>query len=167
MSLAQTQDMILSGRACCIAADEALLRQLPPGRWIGGTIPYFMDKAGGVCSRDALFVSELPFVEGGPRIVRYDARTLASVCTDGPEHGFTLLLLPAFTSVHEAFAQEAPGYEEMYLRPLVGWVSGCTWTTLARRMHACSTGRRRRRSKARRSRCMYPCRPARWSTWTS
>jgi hypothetical protein len=124
LTLAQTRALIAAGRPCCIAGDAALLRQLPLGRWIGGTIPYFMGEAGGVCTAEHLFVTELPRHEAGPQIRVYDRATLAQVCRDAPEHGFTLLVLPAFSEVHEAFAQESPDYEDMYLKPLVGWVSG-------------------------------------------
>lgn len=116
--------LIQQGRPACIAGDEALLRRLPRGRWIGGTIPYFMAERGGQCSREQVFVSELPWHGDGPRLQRYDASRLSQVCVEGPEHGYTTLVLPAFSAVHEAFAQEAPGYPDMYMRPLVGWISG-------------------------------------------
>lgn len=124
MSVDAASALIRAGRACCVAGDEALLRRLPQGNWVGGTIPYFMTEQGGLCSRSEVFVTDLSGVSvlAQPRV--YDPASLSRVCAEGPEHGFTLLLLPAFSGVHEAFAQEAPGYPEMYLRPLVGWVSG-------------------------------------------
>jgi hypothetical protein len=132
MSLDEASALIQQGRPCCVAGDENLLRRLPRGCWIGGSIPYFMAEQGGVCTRTQLFVAELPRHNGvhiggpgdGPRVVRYDRDSLSRVCTDAPEHGFSVMVLPAFSVVHEAFAQEAPGYEDMYLRPLVGWISG-------------------------------------------
>ena len=36
----------------------------------------------------------------------------------------SLLTLPAFSAVHGAYAQHAPSYEDMYMKPLVGWVAG-------------------------------------------
>lgn len=125
MSLDDASALIQQGRPCCVAGDETLLRRLPRGCWIGGSIPYFMADQGGLCTRSQLFVAELPRHADGPRVVRHDRDTLARVCTDAPEHGFSVMVLPAFSAVHEAFAQEAPGYEDMYLRPLVGWISGC------------------------------------------
>ena len=32
--------LIRDGHFLCLAGDEAALRQLPPGNWIGGTIPF-------------------------------------------------------------------------------------------------------------------------------
>lgn len=116
--------IISAGRPCCVAGDEALLRRLPRGRWVGGTIPYFMAESGGLCTREAVFVTELPLHGGGPLLARYDRSDLDRICTESPENGFSLLVLPAFSGVHEAFAQEAPGYPDMYMKPLVGWVAG-------------------------------------------
>lgn len=121
---ATAAQLIHAGRPCCVAGDEALLRQLPRGRWIGGTIPYFMAEGGGLCTRDAVFVTELPCHGAGPMLTRYERGNLERICIDAPDNGFTLLVLPAFSAVHEAFAQEAPGYPDMYMKPLVGWVSG-------------------------------------------
>ena len=38
---------------------QALLSRLPEGRWIGGTIPYFMTEEGGVFCRERIFVTRL------------------------------------------------------------------------------------------------------------
>ncbi|WP_239061663.1 DUF6976 family protein [Ideonella livida] len=125
LTLADTTALIQAGKACCIAADEALLRRLPRGNWIGGTIPYFMAHQGGTCSRDQLFVAELATEGGGRPTVRcYDRHSLRNVCLDSPDHGFSVMVLPAFSAVHEAFAQEAPDYPDMYMKPLVGWIAG-------------------------------------------
>ncbi len=131
LGLAEAKALIESGQPCCVAGDEALLRRLPRGAWIGGTIPYFMAKQGGACTREQVFVTELPLTGHGPRIAVYDRENIARVCADAPEHGFTVLIVPAFTAVHEAFAQDAPGYADMYSRPLVGWVAGMHLDDLA------------------------------------
>lgn len=128
MSVAEAAALVRSGRPCCIAGDAQALRSLPPGRWIGGTIPYFMAAQGGLCTREQVFVTELPQLAPGEGdaawVQRYTRDTLAQVCTDAPAHGFSLIVLPAFSAVHEAFAQESPDYPEMYQRPLLGWVAG-------------------------------------------
>ena len=110
--------LISAGRPCCVAGDEALLRRLPRGRWVGGTIPYFMAEAGGLCTREAVFVTELPLHGAGPTLARYDRSDLDRICTESPDDGFSLLVLPAFSSVHEAFAQEAPGRSEEHTSEL-------------------------------------------------
>jgi hypothetical protein len=42
MGLSEATALIRSGGYYSIAGDEGLLRELPRGHWIGGTIPYFM-----------------------------------------------------------------------------------------------------------------------------
>jgi hypothetical protein len=107
VSLDEAARLIQARKPCCIAGDEALLRQLPRGDWIGGTIPYFMADSGGTCSRQQVFVTELPAGPCRPACACTRAQ-LSRVCLDGPEHGFSVMVLPAFSEVHEAFAQEAP-----------------------------------------------------------
>lgn len=124
MSLADAMVAIRSGAYLSIAADEALLRQLPPGNWIAGSIPYFVGQAGGEATRQQLFVTELPTHAGKPLMRWYDNANLHQVALDAPAHGLTVLIVPAFTDVHSRFAREAPNFEDMFLKPLVGWIAG-------------------------------------------
>lgn len=116
--------MILSGRALRIAGEESALRKLPKGLWIGGSIPYFMTSEGGMCCRERVYVAELPAFCGVPSIGSYDAEGIDQIAVDAPDNGFSVLIVPAFTEVHERFARNAPEFDRMYERPLVGWVSG-------------------------------------------
>ncbi len=124
MPVAAAASLISSGAWLSIAGDESALRQLPLGNWIGGTIPYFMAEAGGTVDREQVFVTPLPPV-GSDAVLRwYDVDSLPLLCRNAPENGYTLLIVPAFGPCHAAFAQNAPNYEEMYLKPLIGWVAG-------------------------------------------
>jgi hypothetical protein len=118
-----TVSFIKSGKRLLLAGDEALLAALPKGDWIGGTIPYFMTSEGGLHSVDRVFVTELPG-DAGTTIHRYDAARLPGIAADHPGHGFTVLLVPAFTEIHTEFAKHVADYPGIYDRPLVGWVSG-------------------------------------------
>ena len=124
MDLQDTLVAIRSGAYLSIAADEALLRRLPPGNWLAGSIPYFMAQDGGETSRQKLFVTELPTHAGTPQLRWYDAASLHKVALDAPAHGLTVLIVPAFSDVHSRFAREAPAFEDMYMKPLVGWIAG-------------------------------------------
>lgn len=116
-------DLIRSGKHLLLAADEALLAALPMGNWIGGTIPYFMAPEGGLHSADRIFVTELP--DSTSATIRgYNAASLPNLAADHPGHGFTVLLIPAFTEVHTAFARNVAHYAGIFDRPVVGWVSG-------------------------------------------
>ncbi len=123
-NLDEAREAILSGRCLSIAGDENLLRQLPAGQWIGGTIAYFMGQDGGKTTKDELFITEIPVFGGAPDIKFYTQDQLDKVCLDGPEHGFSLMVLPAFTDIHSYFARKGPQFPDMFMKPLVGWVSG-------------------------------------------
>ena len=116
--------LIESGRTLLLAGDEALLAGLPQGRWIAGTIPYFMTEAGGIASRDRVFAAVLPEPANGPLIRFYSTETLAGIGANAPENGFTALLIPAFSEPHTAFAQGVFGFEGVFNAPLVGWIAG-------------------------------------------
>jgi hypothetical protein len=124
MSVEVASEYIRSGRVMCIAGDERALRKLPRGRWIGGTICYFISADGGVTSQDEVFVDLLPADCGEPKLRFYDVSTISKLCIDGPDNGFSLVVMPAFAPIHLQFAQHAPNYEDMYMKPLVGWVAG-------------------------------------------
>jgi len=124
VSISEASDLIRSGKYLSIAGDEGALRQLPQGNWIGGTSPYFMTDEGGVATRDKLFVHVIPSYDEPPVLRCYDIESLSQICRNAPEQGFTILIIPAFSECHQDFAQNAPGYEEMYMKPLAGWVAG-------------------------------------------
>jgi hypothetical protein len=115
--------LINSGKSLLLAGDEKLLAALPKGDWIGGTIPYFMAAEGGLQTAERVFITELP---PGARttIRRYDAANLKNIAADHPGHGFTVLLIPAFTAVHTEYAKNVAHYPGIFDRPVVGWISG-------------------------------------------
>lgn len=132
-SIAEAATLIRQGKCLSIAGDESALVQLPKGRWIGGTIPYFMAESGGCSSREHVFVTEIPVLAEAPRLRIYDVDALPSICHKAPDNGFTLMIVPAFSEAHERFAHDAPNYEDMYSKPLVGWVAGVHLDDLGRR----------------------------------
>jgi hypothetical protein len=124
-------DLIRSGKQLLLAGDETLLAALPRGRWIGGTIPYFMAEQGGVHTKDRIYVTELP--AGGDATIRsYDARGLDHFAKDHPGHGFTVLLIPAFSDTHSAYAHNASEIPGIFDRPVVGWISGVALDDIGR-----------------------------------
>jgi hypothetical protein len=124
MDLQEALVLIRRGAYLSIAADESLLRRLPSGNWIAGSIPYFMAQDGGETSRQKLFITELPAHAGTPLLRWYDNSNLHKVALDAPAHGLTVLIVPAFSEVHSRFAREAPAFEDQYMKPLVGWIAG-------------------------------------------
>jgi hypothetical protein len=118
------KDMITAGKPLLLAGDEAALRDLPNGSWIGGTIPYFMAEQGGVCTQDSIFVTQLPAYITKIHTCVYDEKTIANVYNDAPENGFSTMIIPATSPTHLDFALNAPQFENFATRPLIGWISG-------------------------------------------
>jgi hypothetical protein len=109
-----------------VSGDESVLSQLPRGKWIGGTSPYMMaEEKGGLTTRDALLVQQLPSEDqAASRVSVYDETTIAGITDDGPANGYTFLLIPAFTDVHLAYGKDAPTFKDIFTHPIVGWVTG-------------------------------------------
>jgi hypothetical protein len=115
---------IRNGERFFLAGEEEILLSLPAGQWIGGTIPYFMASQGGVVSRESIFATEVPPEVVDCEIVVHDVASLPGICTEAPENGFTVLILPATSQVHLEYAKMAPDYDEMFMKPLIGWIAG-------------------------------------------
>lgn len=123
------------GEYLVIAADEDVLANLPSGNWIAGTIPYFMTDAGGRADREHIFVNTITGVAASrpPRIALYDTNSIGRIAQEAPEHGFTIVVLPAMSDVHGAYAKNAPNFPNMYFSPIIGWVSGVHLSDLGQR----------------------------------
>lgn len=131
MTPAAAAELIRRGEWLVIAGDAALLARLPRGPWIGGTIPYFMGPDGGQCTRQKVFVNRIEVAGPVPEIRRYDVTNLDRICLDAPDNGYSLIILPAFSPVHAHYARNAPGFEDMFVKPVIGWVSGVHLDELA------------------------------------
>ena len=109
-----------------IAADKKILQQLPSGNWIAGSIPYFMGQDGGEVSQEKAFVNTIEGVNlnNPPRIMPYDVNSIKNIAQDAPENGFTITILPAGSEVHAEYAENAPGYSNMFFSPIIGWIAG-------------------------------------------
>lgn len=123
-SIEKVKELIATKAPIIVAGDEALLRSLPKGNWIGGTIPYFMTPEGGQTSHTHAFVTEVPEFTRSVRIAVYDEQTISHIATDSPENGYTILILPAFSGLHRRYAIEAPTFESLFLKVVAGWIAG-------------------------------------------
>jgi hypothetical protein len=115
---------IADNKPLLIAGDETLLAKIPRGNWIGGSIPYFMSEDGGVIARDRLQITRFPNTVSLDRIKVYAESELPSIPRDYPTNGFSIILIPAFSAVHQAFAKNSFSYEHIFDAPLVGWITG-------------------------------------------
>ncbi|MBI3150255.1 MAG: hypothetical protein HYZ17_17255 [Betaproteobacteria bacterium] len=134
MAIEAAKRLVEAGGYFAIAGDERALVQLPKGNWIGGTIPYFMDRRGGRTTREEVFVTPIAALPEEPPLIRfYSLERLPQICRNAPEHGFSLIIIPGFSEAHSSFARHAPEYPEMFLRPLIGWVAGIHLDELGKR----------------------------------
>jgi hypothetical protein len=122
LSFSETSKLIEDGKLLHIAGTEVLLKKLPRGRWIGGSTEYFMAKDGGKVSGDLLFVTEFSFIDFS--IKSYSAQDISQITKDAFDNGFSILVIPFDSEVHKEYACNAAGYEKMFLRNIVGWISG-------------------------------------------
>jgi hypothetical protein len=117
-------NMIDQGRKLLLAGDEELLKKLPDGSWIGGSIPYFMTESGGMATKDRILVDEIPSFVKEISCKSYDIATIKNVYKDGFDNGFSVIIIPFSSETHLSFAINAPDYKEFATKPLIGWISG-------------------------------------------
>ena len=114
---------IRRGEVLLLAGDADLLRRLPTGTWIGGSIPYLVDvPVGG--TPELLHVTALPANVTDVSVRVYDATSVRDVYADLAGRDFGVIVIPASSPTHLEFALHAPGYRGFAVRPLVGWISG-------------------------------------------
>ena len=118
----ETAGMISDGKTLHIAGTEDLLKKLPKGNWIGGSTEYFMARGGGKVTSEKLFVDVLPFDEF--KISVYDDCSISNVAKDAYDNGFSIVILPFDSTIHKTYAGDAPSFEGMFIKNIVGWVSG-------------------------------------------
>jgi hypothetical protein len=130
-TLTEAAEAIASGAPLLIAGDETLLAQLPEGRWIGGTIPYFMTADGGQVNREMVYVDTLPAQVTDVAVHTYAAADLDKLPGDAFDSGFSVIIVPAGSPAHARYAAEAAEFPGLFDRPVVGWVSGVHLDDLA------------------------------------
>ena len=125
LTVQEAATLIEAGTVLALAGDEALLAQLPKGNWIAGTIPYFIADEGGTETREKLYATELAHARGGAIAIQtYTVDTIASIATDAPEHGYTIVIIPCASAILTEYANHGRDYEDMFFKPIVGWVAG-------------------------------------------
>ena len=123
LTVAEAAERITSGAVMAIAGAEDLLAALPRGRWIGGTSVYFVTETGGAVVRDRLFCTTFP--EATDATARHvDVAGLPGLASGYHPHGFTMIMIPAFSVAHSDFAVNGQEYDGMFNQPLLGWITG-------------------------------------------
>ena len=89
-----------------------------------GTIPYFMSEDGGLCTHDKMQVVVLPEFVTSASVKLYATGELPRIPADYRANGFSYIVIPAFSDVHQTFAKECSTWPGFFDRPLVGWIAG-------------------------------------------
>ncbi|MCL1998822.1 MAG: hypothetical protein FWG65_08650 [Turicibacter sp.] len=118
----ETSKMIEDGKLLHIAGTEALISKLPSGNWIGGSTEYFIAKESGKVSDDLLFVMEFPYENF--QISNYSTDNIDTIADDVHEDGFSILILPFDSAIHQDYANNAAKRYGVFLKHIVGWISG-------------------------------------------
>lgn len=121
-TVSETVEMLKGDEWLHISGNEDLLKQLPAGNWIGGTIEYFMSEEGGVTTDERLFVNKIPY--SPVKVSVYDENDIENITKDAYDNGFSLMVMPFNSKVLETYAKNAPYYEDMFIKSIVGWVTG-------------------------------------------
>jgi hypothetical protein len=124
VTVRDANDLIDQGRILHVAGDEAAMRQLHRGLWIGGTIPYFLTSEGGVVERERVFVTELPAIVKHVTTHFIDIGHIPAITTDAPHHGFTIVIAPGMSDIHTAYGLTANSIPGIHEAAVVGWISG-------------------------------------------
>jgi hypothetical protein len=122
--------LIEEGKILHIAADESLLEQLPKGKWIAGTTPYFITEQGGVTCKDKLFVNEIDCAVDC-KITVYDRSNVFNITKDSYHNGMTFLVIPFASDIAVYYSKEAPYSNDLLMNPTVGWITGYDLSTNA------------------------------------
>lgn len=123
-SVSEASQLIKDNKVLVLAGNETALKELPQGNWIGGTIPYFMDVEGGTFSKENVFVTDLTSIQTSFKIHSYDPDEIPKITYNRYSDGFTYLLIPAFSDIHQRYAIEAESLPDLYDTPIVGWITG-------------------------------------------
>lgn len=131
LSVAQANTVIERGGPLVVAGSNTALAALNPGNWIGGSIPYFITTKGGVCDQENVFVNEITLPITSWSIKSYGAMALSRLATDAYENGFSYIIIPANSAAHLEYAMHATEYPDIFMRPIMGWISGVHLNDLA------------------------------------
>lgn len=124
LTVEEVSTLILNGNLLILAGDEKLLSSLPSGNWIAGTIPYFMDKNGGVKTKEKIYTIDLTSFVKNFNIQFYNKENIHSLHEQYFDNGFSYIIIPSFSEIHKFYAENCYRFNGLFKQPLIGWISG-------------------------------------------
>ena len=122
LSFDEVSELISDGKLLHISGNCDLLKKLPKGNWIGGSTEFFITESGGVVSNDRLFVNVFPYTDF--KFSSYNEESIYNVTVDSYDNGFSVVIIPSDTAVQEVYAEKAISFDGMFIKNIVGWISG-------------------------------------------
>lgn len=120
----EVTSLIEKGKILILAGDEKIIRSLPKGNWIAGTIPYFMTREGGMKDSERIFSVDVSDIVKQFKIKNYSEKSIKDLSCDYYQNGFSYILMPAFSEIHKFYAENCYEFKNLFNGPLFGWVSG-------------------------------------------
>lgn len=124
LTIDEVNALVTSNRVLVLAGAEDVLLKIRKGSWIGGTIPYFMNDSGGCISKDKVFVTDYTGIVTNIKICEYDSSNLHTLTNDMYKGGFSKIVVPGFSDIHNKFALDVYSYPDIFDTPLIGWITG-------------------------------------------
>lgn len=121
-SKAEVIDFINAGRVMLLSGSEKALKDLPQGKWIAGSTPYFVDSVG-VMDEDKIFVNDFTLIAKNAKVAAYDAKNIQDIAVNGYDNGITLVSIPIDTDVYFTFANNSMMYADIFKNPVVGFIA--------------------------------------------
>lgn len=147
-TLQETIDLIQEERTLVIAGPEELLSQLPDGSWIAGSNPYLQTPEGSILSDELLYITDFTDLAIDKKFEVYDKSNIHKITSDAFENGIIAAIMPAGSEVINEFALKSPEYENQFINPLLGWVSGTVFEKFGQVAPTCYCGNKRFTDKA-------------------
>lgn len=123
-TLQETVQLIEQGKILVIAGDDKLLSELPDGNWIAGSNPYLQSNAGGRYENEMLYLTDFSDIAVNQKFETYDKNNIHKITTDAYSNSIIITIMPAGSEVQQEFSLRSPEYENQFINPLLGWVSG-------------------------------------------
>lgn len=117
------ETLIKQGRVLIIGGSNALLRRLPAGDWVGGSAKHFLLDSTPQADEEKLMVADVTPYVSEVRMRTYSEYAIHNLGSDRYAHGFSVVLLPAFSAIHRAFALYAVTAASAPDSLLTGWVT--------------------------------------------
>jgi len=83
-----------------------------------------MDTIGGITDRSLIQAIPAPADVEEFKIVFYDEKNLYKIPSEAYDNGFSFIIIPAMSNVHLEYAKNAPNYENIFFKTIIGWISG-------------------------------------------